>query len=364
MKFNFKQSSSATLEQVELPTVLKRIKEGEYSQLIEDEKHLTPEFRNISLPYFKPTFNDSLHKLTQLIYGDITGFDNIEDVKDHLKRFPFIHSAWSSYDNRGIGLLIQCEGLTIDCFMSNWKEVQNILGLEFGPQTKRLDLKVIVPSDEDIYINENVQPFKAIQNDEVEPVNKSNKFIFQTQFSPEIFKGKDHLIFPNGIDFLKVYLPKDGIILNELRVKVLPAIIATIIQLNHETKSQEEILKLTYALNNKHCVKPFSKKVFYDIFNDIYQNHLDGTMEVKYIKRKLIFNPESNLSKKEKLTLAGQLAGKIRKDDTFNKLKSIVESLDKPTQVKVAQVSGCGIATVKRHWSKLKPFITPMKQAA
>jgi hypothetical protein len=348
MLFNFKESTSAELEQIELPTVLQKIKEGNHSELT----------------YFKPTFNDSIAKLTQVIYGEITGF-NPEDIKDHLRRFPFIISTWCCNDGIGVGVLIQSEGLTIDNYRSNWKEIQDILGLEFGSHTSKFILKVELPFDEYIYINENVKPFIAIEsnetfeveNNEVETVNKGNKFIYQTQFSPEVFNGKDYLVFPEGIDFLKVHLPKDGIILNELRGKVLPAIIATIIQLNHETKTKEEILKLTYALNNKRCVKPFSQKVFYDIFNDIYQHHLDGTMEVKFIKRKLIYNPDSNLTKKEKLSIAANLTASVKKDGTFNKLKSIIEEHGKITQVKVAELAECNVKTVKRHWSKLKPFI-------
>jgi len=81
-----------------------------------------------------------------------------------------------------------------------------------------------------------------------------------------------------------------------------------------------------------------------------------GEIMVKTKTKRIHFNKESKLTKNQKQKISGQIMGKIKVNKTVGIIQRAKEYFIEKgmtyTQKLIAEHTGLGIATIKRHWSK------------
>ena len=87
-------------------------------------------------------------------------------------------------------------------------------------------------------------------------------------------------------------------------------------------------------------------------------NNIESTGEIKIKPRvkRIHFNKESKLTKKQKQNMGAQLSANLKVNKTLEKIEMARIECQKqnisPTQKTISEMTGLGIATVKRNWKK------------
>jgi hypothetical protein len=83
-----------------------------------------------------------------------------------------------------------------------------------------------------------------------------------------------------------------------------------------------------------------------------------GIVKLKTRKKRIHFNTGSNLSKREKQSMAAKITGAAKTNKTNEAVMTMKATLEAigiiPTQVKVAKELGISLSTVKRNWNEAK----------
>jgi response regulator of citrate/malate metabolism len=100
--------------------------------------------------------------------------------------------------------------------------------------------------------------------------------------------------------------------------------------------------------------------------NSVYKYKLNGTLKpFNNKKRKVIFNQNSLLTKNEKIAISNQEIGKLRTEQTKNKIQEVIlnwDSKERLTAKSVAKRIQMGISTVKRYWPEYQELIKHQNQ--
>jgi hypothetical protein len=95
------------------------------------------------------------------------------------------------------------------------------------------------------------------------------------------------------------------------------------------------------------------KKLVNNICNNIIKT---GEIKIKPRIKRLHFNKESKLTKNQKQSMGAQLGAKIKNNKTLELIEKARIECEKtntsPTQVKIVEITGLSISTVKRNWNK------------
>lgn len=159
------------------------------------------------------------------------------------------------------------------------------------------------------------------------------------------------MYFPEGIDLIKVNLPVGRTPLAKAFGK-LQGIALQVYALNPQMTEQDINDYLVHLYTS--YVKPSEDFAIVAPKLEALAKKIHDTplSEIKpsTVKVKIIWNPDYDLTRNERLQEANKVKGANKSQTTTERLKEIYMKLEKPTQKNVAAASGMGIATIKRHW--------------
>ncbi len=155
------------------------------------------------------------------------------------------------------------------------------------------------------------------------------------------------------VDFATVKFPR--IIKDKHKHRIYTGMIHSLVYLNQGLKI-DYLFSYLHFINSNFADPPMELREFTRLFNSVYVR-IKNDKDYKYPWKRLKyihFNSKSGLTGDEKRCIAGMLNGRIRKNESINKIMLAKEELVaqgiKVTQKSVCRISGLSIATVKRHY--------------
>lgn len=387
-----------TKEIVDINELVKLVKDNQQKELIDkirSVEYKSQEYKNLKLkvncitPHgiFNSLCNDGLINLSGYLYYDIDGFDTeieLNDTKNKLINTGIVSFICKSVGGKGLSFLIKYDTKLIpnDTFIDFYKYVREILlGLGFNIDLGAGGLvrKMIISNDDNLYFNNEVSlgidmvsfnnfkkkinGFKTIKqhkenihiipNDtflEVIPYDELLKEInIETLYTKEI-EG-DFTI--EEMDYYKIILPR--IIKDGTKHKLYTRIINALYYINSNITPQQ-VYSYLFHINNMSSPKMNQYKLQKLVINICNNIESTGEIRIKPRVKRIHFNKESKLTKNQKQNMGAQLSAKIKVNKTLEKIEMARIECQKqnisPTQKTICEMTGLGIATIKRNWKK------------
>jgi len=119
--------------------------------------------------------------------------------------------------------------------------------------------------------------------------------------------------------------------------------------------TRSQVLSYIFYVNNR-ANPGMNLRYLYNFITRLCDNIEQNGAKVKPRIKRIHFNNESNLTKKQKQIMAAKINGKIKTNRTREIIQNAKYELairnEKVTQVEVVRITGLSIATVKRNWNK------------
>lgn len=185
-----------------------------------------------------------------------------------------------------------------------------------------------------------------------------NKRLRFNNISDYDFKGENSIVFWKEKEIIaEVYIP--NIIEEGNRESCLSAIAYQYKALNPEI-SKDELLHFISNINQKKCFPPLSKIEIVKIVNN--KDKLKDVEPILNKKRRIIFNPEAKLDRKQKSLITNRATGEIRKEKSRQKITDALDNWDfkklgKITQKKLIEVSELSRNTVEKYGKEFRERI-------
>lgn len=356
---------------------------------------------NCILPHgiFNSIKNNGLVKLSNYLYYDIDGFDTIEglnDTKNKLINTNFVSFISKSVGARGLSFLIKIEpfeGLN-DTFTELYKYVRSILlnlGFNIDLSASGLVRKMIISSDDNVYINNEVslsidissfnkfkQELNSLNKIKIKHTHNRNIHIRANDTSFEVIEFKDLLkqikvetlytkeidgdFIIEEMDYYKIILPK--LITDGTKHKLYIRIINALYYINNNINI-DQVYSYLYYVNKlaQPNMNEFKLKTLVcNICNNI---ETTGEIKIKPRVKRIHFNKDSKLTKKQKQNMGAQLAAKIKNNKTLELIEMARIECEKnnetPTQKVIQEKTGLSLSTIKRNWRKEYNDISDLK---
>lgn len=385
--------SNDTINLEELVKIVKDNPQRNIIEKIRSVEYKSKEYNRLKLqlncitPHgiFNSLSNDGLIQTSNYLYYDIDGFDTINQLNDTKQKlidtFP-ISFLCKSVGGKGISFLIKIDdtyNLLNDTFVDVYSFVRSLLinaGFNIDMSASGLVRKMIISYDEDVYtsnrclvidnqtlnnyLNESRQ-FKTIEkrkreyyitvDDTFIPFEELSKQIkLETNLEIEVeneFEIKE-------VDYYKIIIPttiKDGD-----KHRVYARMINALYYLN-PTITRQQIYSFLNHINNHNTTIRMNSHRLKTYMEYICDNiETTGEIKIKTRSKKLHFNKNLNLTKKEKQSMAAKILNKERGNKTFIIIQEAKMECAKnniiPTQKKVSEITGLSIATIKRNWNE------------
>lgn len=344
--------------------------------------------------------NDDLINFSNYLYYDIDGIDNEIELNDTIKRlcnnFP-ISFLQKSISNKGFHFLIKIDDTILEpndtlLFNNVYLYVRELLinkGFNIDMAANGLARKMILSYDKECIFNDkvslgidkvslnklielrNVDQFKKnIKTKRKESITPNDTFFtlipikelleqihIQTKYTKEI-KG-DYVI--EDVEHYTILLPEK--IMDGNKHKLYTRIVNALYYINNNITKQQ-VLSYLFYVNNR-ALPPMDNKYLYNFISRLC-NYIEETGEIRIKPRikRIHFNKDSKLTKKQKQSMGAQINGKIRTNKTREIIQNAKYELGirnmKITQKEVSDFTGLSIATIKRNWS-LKPEAIEVK---
>lgn len=394
---NYKDQYSKSIISIgDLVQIVKNNPQSKIIEKIRSVEYKSKEYNNLKsklnciTPHgnFNGINNNGILNYSGYYYYDIDNFDTEIELSDTIKRlndtFP-ISFLQRSVSNKGFHFLIKCDtkiGLNdTQTFIKIHKYIASLLidkGFNIDKSATGLCRRMIISSDSNVYFNDKVSfgQIKVSDYINIDNLNKSNgnKKIKKTDdielndtLSDEIIPMeilKNQIKFEitynkkivghyevDEIDYYYISIPE--VIKDGTKHKLYTRIINGLYYINPGINRQQ-ILSYLYYVNNRATpqmeFKRLKRLIEY-VCNGIKET---GEVKIKTKTKKIHFNKESNLDKKQKQKMAGSINGKLRRNETIRKIKEAKQELSnqniEATQKRVMELTGLSIATIKRNW--------------
>lgn len=377
----------------QLVSIVKSNPQKELITKIRNVEYKSKEYNNLKLsvnaitPHgiFNSLKNDGLEDLSGYLYYDIDGFDTLNELNDTKKELintNMVSFISKSVGGKGLSFLIKVD----DIYEYNFNDIYNYVreqlinsGFNIDKAANGLVRKMIISSDEDLYYNNmvslsidkvsfknylnNLREFKTNQelkerihirpNDtilEIIPLKELlSQIKIETLYTKEI-KG-DYII--EEMDYYKIILPK--IIKDGTKHTLYVRIINALYYINSNINKGQVYSYLHHI--NKMATPKMNEYKLKELVNNLCDViETTGEIRIKPRIKRLHFNKESNLTKNQKQSMGAKLGAKIRNNKTLELIDRARKECYKnnwiPTQSKIVELTGLGIATVKRNWNK------------
>lgn len=391
---NYKEFSD---ERIDLKQLIKLIKENPLKEKILELRGLeykSVEYNNLKSRLTSITphgiFNDSkkesIQSLSGYLYFDIDGFDNTTQLDAEIINLNNTFSLTficKSCGGRGLAFLIKVNETTVD----NFESVHAFIRAEFCKKGYNIDSaagglirKWIISYDPDILYNEDAEYVLDIENYK-KFVEKRNVSVVKkavgVELNPPIenvmdvipfnelckvikteseYKGKIAGVFViEDIEYYKILYPK--VIKDGNKHKTYIRIINALHYLNNDITHQQ-VFSYLYYVNNLASPKMdiwILRKLVTNFCNQIKR---DGILKIKLRIKSIHFNPDLNLSIREKQSLGATINAARRKNKTIESICTMRKLLQErglaPSQKAVAAELGLSLSTIKKYWNSTK----------
>lgn len=122
-------------------------------------------------------------------------------------------------------------------------------------------------------------------------------------------------------------------------------------------------LKAIASTINKKMYPNLSEREISLVIESVLWKREEGSLEL-YLneERRVLFNPYTLLTTKQKMEIVNRVLGKLKSDHTKDVIYIVLEDWDfkangKITQEKVAKLAKKGKSTIKRHWCDFKSYV-------
>lgn len=318
--------------------------------------------------------NENIVNTTGFMYLDV---DNISHID--LSKHNFVVAYWKSLSENGYGILIKCDETGV--LQDNIKELSDLLGIELDKNAVSKDRLNIIGYDYNIYFNPNYTSFNFSKKEMVSQgnikrleyrlrasdthnVSETIRFSnFKDLLKDYDFNGETFIdLGDNKLEYAEVFVPKN--IFEGNRNKSMFVLCSQVRGLNPWI-NESLLFKVCDTINKDKFRPMISYQELSSIVNKVYKKLVPVVMLNK--TRRILFNPDYNLSKIERLHIsAKQIRKTISDKNTLKIITSLYswdfDKLGKITKTKIAINTGLGIATVKRRTKEINDFCELLEQ--
>ncbi len=318
--------------------------------------------------------NENIIKYTGFMYLDI---DNIEYID--ISKHSFVVSYWKSLSNNGYGILIKCEN--IGDLQKNIKELSDLFNIELDKNAVSKDRLNVLGYDNDIYYNDNYTSYVFTNSELVSLGYIKDSNIRLQQIDTKIgieeirfsnlkdlikgynFDGEPFIdLGENKLEYAEVFVPKN--IFEGNRNKSMFVLCSQIRGLNAWI-SESMLLRVCSTINKDKFKPELNAHELSEIVRKVYAKENPVVMLNK--TKRILFNPDYTLTKFDKQSMATkQIRAVEAKKNTAKIIKCVeewnFELLGKITQSKIANVTGFGIATIKRRSTEIKKVFSILNE--
>jgi hypothetical protein len=345
---------------------------------------------------FNSLRNEGLDKLSGYLYYDIDGFDTKEELNDTFNKLidlGYISFVCKSVGGRGLSFLIKYDTNETpnDTFNDLYSYVRELLikeGFNIDKSASGLVRKMIISSDKDVYFNNEVslsidkvsiQTYKqSLRQVKIKQERKEKNDITPNDTFLEIIPFKDLLkeinietLYTKEIDgdyiieemnYYRILIPK--IIKDGTKHKLYIRIINALYYINSNINKQQVYSYLFY-INN--MANPPMNIFELQRLTNYTCNNIERTGEIRIKPRikRLHFNKDSKLTKKQKQSMGAKLGAKLKNNKTLELIQEArmkcASMNEVPTQRKISELTGLSIATIKRNWNKQLNDLSDLK---
>lgn len=323
--------------------------------------------------------NKNIDHLTGEIYCDLDNLDKpVDEVKEYLKQFPFIKAIWISFSGIGIGFTVTCANLTNDNYSSTYNAIGDYIGYKLDVGAMKLIQPNVISYDTNIYINTNSTLFIAkdtieykvkeevcFPKEKKENHSKANVRILNDEVRIKLkteldnYNDEDYIFELEGKEYTCIYIPINGI-QEGLRKTSLINITLKLLHINPNTVFNS-IAKAVRTINQSYCKPQLPNHELESLLNWCKQIDENGELKLQLKQKYIWFNPKSELTTKEKLTIVGEKVGELKRYRTGNEIKNAISELynnnEIITQKSIAKLIGKSDRTVRNYWDKFKADI-------
>lgn len=369
-------------KQITLGEVLAIIKNGDkklplvqYARTLEKGTVEYDDFRRRNFPTFRFNFlfkhsasNRNITTPTGLIYID-------SDKVDTIPESPYILASWKSLSNKGFGILVKVDNLTLSNYADTYNQLSELIGVTSDTGARKATQQTIQSYDPDLYHNPDSLVFRFTESEKVShaPILEKREKCIGTGDTLKDW-NEDSIRFNNISDYFTDDTPY--LVFKE-KIRICNPFIPMRIEQGKRNSTLFFLLS-QYALLNPNAGKPFlnsiaesinkhifprlSLKEIKSVCESVLKKRDEGSLTMYYNEeRRILFNPKSLITNKQKSIIVNQELGKLKSDATREQIHYILEDWDFEangaiTQKKVSAQTSRGIATVKRYWSEFKDY--------
>lgn len=388
---NYKQHSSVTIN---IDVLVQLIKDNPAKAIIanlREAEYKSKEYNNLKEKLICVTLHgifgdskkDSVKSLSGYLYFDIDGFDSQNELESTIKKlndeYPLTFIC-KSCGGRGLAFIIKVPGITTDNFETTHAFIRN----EFLKNNYNIDKaagglirKWIVSHDPNVIYNEaaeyvidneaydlfvkenttpiikkasNLKPDDTIEEEhDVIPFSDLCKIIkTESEYSGEIIG--DYVI--DEMPYYKIVYPR--VIPDGKKHSTFIRIINALYFLNREI-THHQVFSYIYHVNSLANPKMDIWKLKNLVSNICNSIEKTSDIRIKTRTKKIHFNPNTDLSKREKQSMGASINAVIRTNKTIESIVEMKQNLLNqgvtPTQKLVAKELGISLSTIKRNWN-------------
>ena len=388
----------------ELVQIVKSNPQKELISNIRNVEYKSTEYNNLKLgvncitPHgtFNSLSNDGLVNLSGYLYYDIDGFDTenqLNDTKNKLIDTGMVSFICKSVGGRGLSFLIKYDTKLVpnDTFIDFYKNVRSMLidlGFKIDYGASGLVRKMIISSDDNVYYNNKVsfssilypsilsrhndtnkdlRKLKVPQKRKEESIELNDTFfelipikelLQQIKVETKYTKDIEGDFIVEDMEYYYISLPER--IMDGTKHKLYTRIVNALYYINNNITKQQ-VLSYLFYVNNR-ALPSMDSKYLYNFISRLCDNIENiGEIKIKPRIKRIHFNKNINLTKKQKQIMAAKINGTLRTNRTREIIQKAKHELGirnmKITQKEVAEHTGLSIATVKRNWTSEKKEI-------
>lgn len=341
--------------------------------------------------------NENLVKFSNYLYYDIDGIDTKNELNDTIKslcdNFP-ISFLQRSLSNKGFHFLIKLDDTFLKpndtfFFTEVYSYVRQLLldkGFNIDMSASGLSRKMLLSSDVDCILNNEVSlsidmvslnSFIELRNTngivkikskqlKKESIELNDTFfelipikelLQQIKVETKYTKDIEGDFIVEDMEYYYISLPE--IIMDGTKHTLYTRIVNALYFINNNI-SRSQILSYMYYINNR-SNPGMQSKYLYNFITRLCDKIEENGVKIKPRIKRIHFNKDSNLTKKQKQIMAAKINGTLRTNRTRETIQNAKYELGirnmKITQKQVAEYTGLGIATVKRNWTLEKKDI-------
>lgn len=390
---NYKKFSDEKIDLEQLVTLIKSHPKRSKILELRKVKYKSPEYDAIKseLPSITPhgTFSNSkktgLDDLSGYLYFDIDGFASTEVLNETIKTLNNtfqITFICKSCGGRGLAFLLKVNGITKDNFEKTHTFIRNEFkkeGYDIDQAAGGLIRKWIVSYDPNVIYNKNAEykvdqeAYEKFVSENTGTYKKVNKTVsnldddlesdiipFATLSSSIKIESeyKGEIVGDFAIEEMEYYRILYPQIINDgVKRRTYTRIVNALYYLNEEITQQQVYSYIYYV--NRTANPPMNAYKLKELVTYLCKSIQEtGVVNLKTRKKRIHFNASSNLSKREKQSMAAKITGAAKTNKTneaVTKMKAtLIDRGEHPTQVKVAKELGFSLSTVKRNWNEAK----------